>query len=95
MARKKQTRQGPILLGDYEDCLLGICFPRDGEQGPPVAVYSADFIAARLRDHEGMNHRAARNFVADHIETLKLGPGTPRIVWAATVEDFGPRTTSE
>jgi hypothetical protein len=93
MARRKKDQ--PILLAEYEDCLLGISFPRMGEAGPPVAVYSADMIAARMRDEDGLKHRAARNFVADHIETLDLGPGTPRIVWAATVTDFGPQATPE
>lgn len=94
MARRKPTPRGTLLIGEYEDCLLGICFPHEGENTPPRAVYSADFIAARLRDHEGMSHRAARNFVADHIENIRRGPGTPIIVWAATIEDFGPRATA-
>ena len=89
MSRRRRPR-GPILLKGYDDCLLGLSFPRPHERsGVPVAVYSADMIAARLRDRDGMNHRAARNFVSDHIETQDYGEGTFRIVWAATAIDMG------
>ena len=88
MARKK--RQCPILLAQFDDCLLGIMYPRpDEEDCIPVAVYSADMIAARLRDQENMNMGEARSFVTDRIEQNYLGVGTPRIIWAATAEDFG------
>ena len=90
MARRRRVPQ-PILLSGYDDCLLGVAYPRAGEEGIPVAVYSADMIAARLRDNEGMTQRDARSFVADEIETRWLGLGTPRLVWAATVEDFGAK----
>jgi hypothetical protein len=46
-------------------------------------------IAARLRDQENMNMGEARSFVTDRIEQNYLGVGTPRIIWAATAEDFG------
>lgn len=89
MSRRRRPR-GPILLKGYDDCLLGLSFPRANEpEGVPVAIYSADMIAARLRDRDGMNHRAARNFVSDHIETQDYGAGTFRICWAATAIDMG------
>ena len=84
-----KQRASAILLSGFDDCLLGVSYPRKGERGIPVAVYSADMIAARLRDQGGMTARDARAFVADSIETEWLGPGTPRIVWAATAMDFG------
>lgn len=87
----KRRRQQAILLAGFDDCLLGVNYPRAGERGIPVAVYSADMIAARLRDNDGMTHRDARAFVADQIEGEWIGPGTPRIVWAATPVDFGVR----
>ena len=80
-----------ILLAGFDDCLLGVAYPRADERGIPVAVYSADMIAARLRDSDGMSATDARSFVADQIEGEWLGPGTPRIVWAATAHDFGVR----
>jgi hypothetical protein len=46
-------------------------------------------IAARLRDQHDMSMHEARAFVTDNIETNELGPGTPRLIWAATAEDFG------
>jgi hypothetical protein len=46
-------------------------------------------IAARLRDDENMSMPDARAFVTDNIEQNFLGPGTARVVWAATSEDFG------
>jgi hypothetical protein len=46
-------------------------------------------IAARLRDEHEMSIGEARTFVTDNIETNELGPGTPRLIWAATSEDFG------
>ena len=86
MARRKY----PILLQDMDDCLLGIMDPKSTERsGIPVAVYSADFIAARLRDQHDMTLREARAFVTDNIETNEMGPGTPRLIWAATAQDFG------
>lgn len=86
----KKRRPCPILLAQFDDCLLGIMYPRpDEEDCIPVAVYSADMIAARLRDQENMNMGEARSFVTDRIEQNYLGVGTPRIVWAATAEDFG------
>lgn len=84
----KQRRAAILLLG-FDDCLLGVTYPRQGERGIPVAVYSADMIAARLRDDNGMSARDARAYVADCIESEWVGPGTPRIVWAATAMDFG------
>jgi hypothetical protein len=86
-----KRRAQAILLAGFDDCLLGVCYPRSGERGIPVAVYSADMIAARLRDNDGMAPRDARSFVADQIEQEWLGPGTPRVVWAATAVDFGVR----
>ena len=74
-----------------DDCLLGVAYPRAEEDGIPVAVYSADMIAARLRDREGLSNREARVFVADRLETNWMGVGSPRFVWAATVEDFGAK----
>ena len=88
MARK-QRKAYPILLGQFDDCLLGIMYPLPDQDGPPVAVYSAEMIAARLRDGEHMSIAEARSFVTDRIEQNPMGPGTPRIVWAATAEDFG------
>jgi hypothetical protein len=88
MSRRRRPR-GPILLKGYDDCLLGISFPRANEKGVPVAIYSADMIAARLRDRDGFGPNAARHFVADHIEAQDYGPGTPRICWAATAIDMG------
>ena len=93
MARKK--RPCPILLAQFDDTLLGILYPRpDEENAIPVAVYSGDMIAARLRDQEAMTIAEARSFVADRIEQNYLGVGTPRIIWAATAEDFGEPVTS-
>ena len=86
----KKRRPCPILLAQFDDCLLGIMYPRpDEEDCIPVAVYSADMIAARLRDQHDMSMPEARAFVTDNIETNELGPGTPRLIWAATAEDFG------
>lgn len=85
----KRRRHTAILLSGFDDCLLGVTYPRAGERGIPVAVYSADMIAARLRDNDGMSARDARAFVADQIEGEWIGPGTPRIVWAAGAVDFG------
>jgi len=88
MARRPYS----ILLSDMDDCLLGIMYPKATERnGIPVAVYSADMIAARLRDNHNLTLPEARAFVTDNIETNELGPGTPRIIWAATSEDFGQR----
>lgn len=88
MARRPYS----ILLQDMDDCLLGIMYPKATERnGIPVAVYSADMIAARLRDNHNLTLPEARAFVTDNIETNELGPGTPRIIWAATIEDFGKR----
>jgi hypothetical protein len=90
MAGKRRRKQHPILLAQFDDCLLGIMYPRpDEEDCIPVAVYSADMIAARLRDIENMTVSEARSFVTDRIEQNYLGVGTPRIIWAATAEDFG------
>jgi len=89
MGMAKRRRVAAILLSGFDDCLLGVSYPRSGERGIPVAVYSADMIAARLRDNDGMSHRDAKAFVADQIEREWLGAGTPRIVWAATANDFG------
>ena len=87
MARR---RRHAILLADLEDCLLGVMYPASTDRsGIPVAVYSADMIAARLRDQHDMSMHEARAFVTDNIETNELGPGTPRLIWAATAEDFG------
>lgn len=85
----KRKRPTAILLHGFDDCLLGVTFARAGEDGIPVANYSADMIAARLRDFYGMSQRDARSFVADEIEGKNLGPGTPRFTWAASPEDFG------
>jgi hypothetical protein len=86
MARRKH----PILLANLDDCLLGVMYPKSTERsGIPVAVYSADMIAARLRDNHNLTICEARAFVTDNIETNELGPGTPRLIWAATSEDFG------
>ena len=87
----KRKRATAILLAGFDDCLLGIAYPRAGEHGIPVAVYSADMIAARLRDDGDMSNQEARSFVADQIEGEWVGPGTPRIVWAASPMDFGVR----
>lgn len=87
MARRKKTL--PVILGQFPDCLLGVMYPLPDQDGIPVAVYSADMIAARLRDCEQMTLPEARTFVTDHIEQNYLGPGTPRLIWAATEEDFG------
>lgn len=89
MARRRKAQ--PVLLQGMDDCLLGVAYPRAEEEGIPVAVYSADMIAARLRDQEGMTHREARVFVADRMEGNWMGAGSPRFVWAATVEDFGAK----
>lgn len=86
---KRRRRRSPILLDNMEDCLLGIMFPRSVEaDGIPVAVYSADMIVARLRDDHHMTMLDARVFVCDQIEQRELGPGTPRLIWAATAKDF-------
>ncbi len=85
-----RRRQHPILLANMDDCLLGVMYPKSTDRaGIPVAVYSADMIAARLRDQHDMSIGEARTFVTDNIETNELGPGTPRLIWAATSEDFG------
>jgi hypothetical protein len=89
MARRRKPQ--PVLLDGFDDCLLGVTHPRADEDGIPVAAYSADMIAARLRDREGMTNREARVFVADRLESNWLGAGSPRFVWAATVEDFGAK----
>jgi hypothetical protein len=83
--------RGPILLKGFDDCLLGLSFPRavDRGVGVPVAVYSADMIAARMRDRQGMTDADARAFVVDVLEQARLGPATPRVVWAATAFDMG------
>lgn len=86
MAKRKVM---PILLVGLDDCLLGVMYPRGNDKGIPVAVYGADMIAARLRDQHDMSIADARSFVTDNIEHNDLGPGSPRIVWAATAEDFG------
>ncbi len=88
-----KARKGPVLLAGMDDCLLGINYPRAGERGPPVAVYSADMIVARLRDFQGMTVKQARCWVTDEIETRWMGVGTPRIVWAATIHDVGVNST--
>lgn len=94
MARKKRAL--PILLAQFDDCLLGMLYGRpDEDDAIPVAVYSGDMIAARLRDQEEMTIAEARAFVTDRIEQNYLGIGTPRIVWAATAEDFGEPVTSK
>jgi hypothetical protein len=81
---------GPILLKGFDDCLLGIAFPRAVDRkAAPFAVYSADMIAARMRDRQGMTDADARSFVADVLEQAKLGPATPQVVWAATAIDLG------
>lgn len=81
---------GPILLKGFDDCLLGISFPRAMDRGTlPVAVYSADMIAARMRDQKGMSDADSRSFVTDVLEQARLGPATPRVVWAATAFDLG------
>jgi len=85
----KRRKVTAILLQGFDDCLLGVTFPRAGEDGIPVASYSADMIAARLRDYHGMSQRDARSFVADEMEGRQLGPGMPRFTWAASPEDFG------
>ena len=86
----KKRRACPILLAQFDDTLLGILYPRpDEEDCLPVAVSSGDMIAARLRDQESMTIAEARSFVTDRIEQNYLGVGTPRIIWAATAEDFG------
>jgi hypothetical protein len=87
MAKRRKAQA--VLLAGFDDCLLGVCYPRAGESGIPVAVYSADMIAARLRDDGNMTSADARSFVADQIEGEWIGPGTPRIVWAASAIDFG------
>ena len=91
---KRKPRRYPVLLANLDDCLLGVMYPKPGEDGIPVAVYSADMIAARLRDQEDMNIRDARVFVTDKIEQSDWGPGTPRLIWAATSEDFGETVSS-
>jgi len=50
-------------------------------------------IVARLRDNQGMTVKQARCWVTDEIETRWMGVGTPRIVWAATIQDFGVNST--
>ena len=87
MARRR--RVSAILLQGFDDCLLGVSYPRAGEEGVPVATYSADMIAARLRDDEGMSQGEARSFVTDRMEGQWMGAGSPRYVWAASPEDFG------
>jgi hypothetical protein len=52
-------------------------------------------IAARLRDDQGMTQVEARCFVTDEIEARWMGPGTPRLVWAATIQDFGINSTKD
>jgi hypothetical protein len=89
---KRSKKSCPILLANLDDCLLGVMYARPGENGIPVAVYSGDMIAARLRDQEDMSTGEARAFVTDRIETDLEGcklKGWPRIIWAATSEDFG------
>jgi len=93
MARRK-PRRCPVLLANLDDCLLGVMYPRPGEDGIAVAVYSADMIAARLRDQENMTIKEARIFVTDKIEQSDFGVGTPRLIWAATSEDFGETIAS-
>lgn len=96
MAGRRRPKHNPILLAQFDDCLLGIMYPRpDEENCIPVAVYSAEMIAARLRDNENMTMTEARCFVTDRIEQNYLGPGTPRIIWPATAEDFGEVITSQ
>ncbi len=63
-----KSRKAGVAAG-MDDCLLGINYPRAGERGPPVAVYSADMIVARLRDYQGMTVKQARCWVTDEIET--------------------------
>lgn len=82
--------RGPVLLKGFDDCLLGICFARAVDRGGvPVAVYSADMIAARMRDQRGMTDADARSWVVDVLEQAKLGPATPRFCWATTAIDLG------
>lgn len=90
MGKRRRKQPASILLAGLDDCLLGKMFPHpNDEHGVPVAVYSGDMIAARLRDDENMSMPDARAFVTDNIEQNFLGPGTARVVWAATSEDFG------
>jgi len=91
----KRRKSLPILLAGLDDCLLGKVYPLPNEEGIPVALYSGDMIAARIRDQEAMTQAEALAFVTDRIELNYLGPGTPRIVWAATSEDFGEIVNSE
>jgi len=95
MARKRKSSSKQVLLAGLDDCILGMHYPRAGEAGPPVVVYSADMIAARLRDDQGMTQVEARCFVTDEIEARWMGPGTPRLVWAATIQDFGINSTKD
>jgi hypothetical protein len=89
MARMARIR-GPVLLKGYDDCLLGIAFGRAVDRkGVPFAVYSADMIAARMRDRQGMSEADARSFVTDVLEQARLGPATPMVIWAATAIDLG------
>ena len=90
-----RRRRNPILLANMDDCLLGVMYPKATDRaGIPVAVYSADMIAARLRDQENMTIKEARIFVTDKIEQSDFGVGTPRLIWAATSEDFGETIAS-
>ena len=91
----KRRRVYPILLANLDDCLLGMMYPAPGDKGIPVAVYSGDMIAARLRDDEHMTLPEARAFVTDNIEQNDMGPGTARIIWAATAEDFGTTVAAD
>lgn len=96
--RGKKPCQHPVLLANLEDTLLGVMYPRPGETGIPVAIYSGDMIAARLRDQESMSMAEARAFVTDRIEADIEGCkliGWPRIIWAATSEDFGKEVTQD
>jgi hypothetical protein len=42
-----------------------------------------------MRDRQGMTDADARAFVVDVLEQARLGPATPRVVWAATAFDMG------
>jgi hypothetical protein len=44
MARKRKSSGKQVLLAGLDDCILGVHYPRAGEAGPPVVVYSAETI---------------------------------------------------
>lgn len=73
---------GPRLkVRDFDDCVLGICYRRGRDAGePPLTVYSADMIVARLRDDLGYSEVVSRCLVVDSLEAIEDSPYL--MVWA-------------